>query len=779
MRPSTSTPSAATPRASTPRTSGPPPTSRKARPQLQRTTARHIKVAQAGQSFTPRQFHWEAKVEDYIPGPMRAEEPDALDFQSEPPLRPSLPDAFGIPSQKVDAAHDAIKPQFERFYQGAVNRELSKRGKSSYVQKTRTVKSADGSEWEEKVWERREEKPSVKLQAWQAEKGRKIQTGLNKVDRIMRETAGCPRKTGSNYATDKAKDELLTSGKQTLNDKTVAGVAVASALNKGPATYAANEDPDLAADLSPMTDGLAAATLAPALAEGIYGAAALLGLRSEQEKAKQALNLKNDARRFLKLQAEATPEEAENYLKFMAAGSKLFDPTLEDAATTKAAVDRVARTGVLSPMQGAGAAALEIANTVTSFTPWANAALAPIAVVGGGVRIHEGRQELLRRVGQQALAEGRKARMKAVLEEFEGHSEIEDHSKCDPLLKGLVNCLDAQQDRLIRQAKREKKYARGRIFDGGGVIGGALGGVAALGALAGLGAFTAATGGAAGLVPVLGAAAWGTAVAVRNGQRAGAEHTSKWRQRAVRVLGLEMSREELEHKLAGTHLDGSSVEVHIQEGDYLPGEQRFAGRHEMKFDAHENEYLGLHVLALQVQDIVKNHDYNRASPYVRLLEALDIDAIKLLAICKAASAKPANTQLDFIKSHLAPALGIKLRTEGGVQALPHVSVFLRHFESARSKALGKVETITPKFGYHIRKELEAYYPDPIAGLEAFDKVVGAFLKADATRPSETDMSAKISMGQLEDVVKAGELDEPIRQLEQFRWPGAPDSVVTA
>ncbi|KWT64046.1 hypothetical protein [Variovorax sp. WDL1] len=736
-------------------------------------------MAQAGQSFTPRQFHRDANIEDYIPAPMRADEPDAFDFQNEPPSRPSLHDAFGIPSQKLDAAHNAIEPQFERFYQGAVNRELSKRDKSSYVEKTRTVKSADGSEWDEKVWERREEKPSVRLQAWQAEKGRKIQTGLNKVDRIMRETAGCPRKTGSNYATDKAKDDLLTSGKQTLNDKTVAGVAVASALNKGPATYAANEDPGLAADLSPMTDGLAAATLAPALAEGIYGAAALLGLRSEQEKAKQALNLKNDARRFLKLQAEATPEEAENYLKFMAAGGKLFEPTLEDAATTRAAVDRVARTGVLSPLQGSGAAALEIANTMTSFTPWANAAFAPIAVAGGGVRIHEGRQELLRRVGQQVLAEGRKARMKAMLEEFKNHPEFKAHPERRQLFEGVVKCLDAQQDRLIRQAAREKIYARGRIFDGGGAIGGALGGLAALGTLAGLGALTAATGGAAGLVPVLGAAAWGTAVAVRNGQRAGAEHTSKWRQRAVRVLGFEMSREELEHKVAGTHLDGSNVEVHIQEGDYLPEMQSFRGRREMKFDALENEYLGLHVLALQVQDIVKDHDCNRASPYVRLLEAFDIDAIKLLAICKAASAKPANTQLDFIKSHLAPALRLKLRTEGGVQAVPHVSVFLRHFEIARSKALGKVETITSKFGYHIRKELEAYYPDPIAGLAAFDKAVGAFLKADATRPSETDMSARIFMGQLEDVVKAGELDDPIRQLEQFRWPGAPDSVVTA
>jgi hypothetical protein len=182
--------------------------------------------------------------------------------------------------------------------------------------------------------------------------------------------------------------------------------------------------------------------------------------------------------------------------------------------------------------------------------------------------------------------------------------------------------------------------------------------------------------------------------------------------------------------------------------------------------------LALHVLALQVQDIVKDHKYDRNSPYVCLLGALGIDAIKLLAICKAASAKPANAQLDFIKSHLAPALGIKLRMEGSVQALPHVSVFLRHFETARSKALGQVDKITPNFGHLIRKELEAYYPDPIAGLGAFDKVVGTFL-SNVAPPPETDISGRIFMKDLKDVIKAGELDEPIRQLEQFRWPGPP------
>lgn len=42
-------------------------------------------------------------------------------------------------------------------------------------------------------------------------------------------------------------------------------------------------------------------------------------LVSEQEKAKEDLKLKNDALRFLVRRVEATAEEAENYLEFIAA----------------------------------------------------------------------------------------------------------------------------------------------------------------------------------------------------------------------------------------------------------------------------------------------------------------------------------------------------------------------------------------------------------------------------------------------------------------------------
>ena len=162
----------------------------------------------------------------------------------------------------------------------------------------------------------------------------------------------------------------------------------------------------------------------------------------------------------------------------------------------------------------------------------------------------------------------------------------------------------------------------------------------------------------------------------------------------------------------------------------------------MKFDARDNEYLGLHVLALQIQDMVGASNYDRNSPYVQLLKALDIDAVKLLAICKAASGKRGDAQLDFIKSQLAPAMGFKLRMgAGSVQALPHVSVFLRHFRQAllavRERYGSGLDSTDLKA--EMRRELAMAYPDPEAGLQAFDSAIKTFLQKTRHLPEESFM----------------------------------------
>ncbi len=215
-------------------------------------------------------------------------------------------------------------------------------------------------------------------------------------------------------------------------------------------------------------------------------------------------------------------------------------------------------------------------------------------------------------------------------------------------------------------------------------------------------------------------------------------------------LAFEMPREELEQKLAGTHPKGSGLHVKFQEGEYLPGEEHFAGRREMEFHAPNNEYLALHALALRVQDLIlKEGSYDSKSPFIQLLHAVGIDAVRLLAICKAASAKPANVQLDYIKSRIAPRLDMKLRMEGELQqeALPHVSHFLGHFDTAWETAAPPIymgDDSTPLRSYSadlypaIHEELARIYPDPQAGLQAFDTAVGAFLaKAQARNLPET------------------------------------------
>ncbi|MDR6534375.1 hypothetical protein [Variovorax soli] len=237
---------------------------------------------------------------------------------------------------------------------------------------------------------------------------------------------------------------------------------------------------------------------------------------------------------------------------------------------------------------------------------------------------------------------------------------------------------------------------------------------------------------------------WAGASARRRHEHHRIEHKSKWRQRAVRALGFEVSRNELEQKLAGTHPDGSGLRAEFQEGEYLPQDQRFVGSRDMEFDARDNEYLGLHALALQVQDLVLGNGtgYNPESPCIQLLEAVGIDAVRLLAICKAASAKPADVQLDYIQSKIASSLGMKLRVEaGGVQALPHVSVFLRHFENARKAAFKRVDRIDEEWGQETLNALAERYPDPETALLAFDSTIGKFLEKTEGLP-QADLFAK-------------------------------------
>lgn len=313
-----------------------------------------------------------------------------------------------------------------------------------------------------------------------------------------------------------------------------------------------------------------------------------------------------------------------------------------------------------------------------------------------------------------------------------------------------MHSLVGWQDQLVNQAERGDAFAGIHIGTGGGTVGG-MTGLTVVGGLVAAQVIALPLLGPAAAVATVPGIIWAAASAKLSYEQHRLEHKSKWRQRAARALGFEMSRTNLEHKLAGVHPDGPGLHVEFREGEYVPEEEGFKGRREMEFDARKNEYLGLHALALRVQDLIlEEGSYEPNSPFMQLLDAIGIDAVRLLAICKAASAKPVNVQLDYIQSRIASRLEMKLRMEGELQqqqALPHVSHFLGHFDTAwktQAPPLYLEDGAKPVLAYSpdlypgIREELAKLYPDPQAGLQAFDTAVKAFLaKAQAQGVPET------------------------------------------
>lgn len=653
--------------------------------------------------------------------------------QKQPEARQA--EAFGMDSNKLMAQKREGFKRFDGCYALAKKRHDAKLDNEHYEQRKKTFVDEQGRQWPEFELLRTKKTRTERFMDGQALRGKKAQAGLNQLGQRARELAGPlpfvgPREYGSNYLSNEGTEGLLSINKTLALDR---ALAAQSAIKMGngsvTATGAELGNAEIAGVAGPINDMLALGAPVLAVGDAMASIDACLKLRTDRDKAKATLLRSfQDARRFWTYLEKATPQEAEAYLQFEAAAEKLFDETQEDRSTRAAAKDRAARLAVIQPPAVAATMGAEIANDVigaAAVNPIAGAVLAPLAMVSGAIDVHEGTHERLRRLDQQQRAEQRKVAMNRVLE-----STAVDHPQ-HALMVGIVKSLSAHQDRLIKQAKREKGYGKARAGKGGAVIGASAAVVATAGLVIG-GIVSVATLGVASALALLPPLGWGIAQAERNRRRVKDEHKSKWRQRAMRVLGFEMSREALQKKLAGTHPDSTGrLRVEFQEGEYLPKDQRFAGSRTMEFDAGENEYLPLHLLSLQVQDLVRDGRCDHNAPYVQLLKAVGIDAIQLLAICKAASAKPANAQLDFIQSQLAPALGIKLRVEAGVQALPHVSIFINHYWDAVGAVInrkGQDFVDSAEGPAEIRRQLAERYPDQGAGMKAFDTVIGTFLE---------------------------------------------------
>ncbi|VTU23256.1 hypothetical protein [Variovorax sp. PBL-E5] len=632
---------------------------------------------------------------------------------------------FGLDPEKLQQQRALLQSDFDRKYDFARKHQTDRIGRKNYVEVQELVPSEEGQLQRETQWVRSEKTYAERFLEHNAETEKKIQTGFNRMKRVARSLTHSPRRTGSNYASDKPMDELLSLKKMqgvlgTLTTQT------ATRLDFGIAGAAGAAVPG-AANALPLVGVVAGGV------DAVQAARAAVQLHSSDADIKAQLRHLNDAERFLRFLWAATPKEAKHYLQFDQAARQLLEPTKEERAARASLKDDILNRAVVLPPMTLASTGVQIAGmaVTTSATAAAGAALSPLGIASSAIDIHQGKQEQKYRREQIRLAKLRKAAMSAVVAAHAGHPK---HA----LLAGIVASLSAGQDRLLRDASAGKAFGKFREIRGAVSIPLTTGATVATGLVLG-GVATALTGGIAGAVATVPILVLLGVLTNEVHRIARVEHKAKWRQRAAQVIALDTPRDVLEQMLAGTHPGGSTFRLEIREGDYLAEFQTFAGVRLIELDVLENEYVGLHALALQIHDLVTGEDRGDVSPFLDLLEALGMHSVMQLAVCKAASGEPSIAQRDFIQNHLArTCMGMTFRMAGPMQALPHVSVFLRHYglawmevvedskllsasqmaEGLESEALKEL-VHSDRFLAAVRSKLVARYVNPKEGLAAF------------------------------------------------------------
>jgi hypothetical protein len=673
----------------------------------------------------PQERHHDASMSatDTVPAAVVSNPAEAAE---EPNAREK--DTFGIDDARLNADLVAGTQRFLRHYDHAKRREHAAQHSKRYHAVEVSCLRDDGSIDKEERLVRKEKTLAQRIQERNKTDGERAKRGYNHVSNWLREKTDRPRMTGSSYGSQKGGGSLVAPAM--LMPAEQLGVAVGSAkLVTGAVRCGAmSEEPGLLPSVSAAGEALAFAGLPSVIADAMDGADGALTLSSTQAQAKATLlRCREDALRFRRLLGKATAAEAEAYLAFDTAAARWIDPTLEEQATDAVTRDVAVRNVGIQPMSSGVALGAQVAGYATPVSAAAaGAAAGPLGIVAGAADLHQARQEYVRREAQAATAWDRKRVMASVLKEFEERPGA-------GVLAGAMASLDGQQDRLIRQAKREKGFAKIRAARAGAAIGGGISGTVLAGAVLG-GVVASSVLTPFGVLVAVPALVGSAAIAVRGVRRHWADHTSKWRQRAAAAAMQGMTRKELEQALRKPAGDkAAEVTVNLAEGEYLAGEDRFAGERTMTFDVRKNEYVGLHIFALQIQDLVRNRDELAAAPWIATLQGLGVDSIRLLAICKAAAAKPAAQQLDYIKSQLAPVLGMKYRMTGS-QALPHPSVFLGRFQNALLDAGTGKKTMSTSDYRRVREELVKQFADGEEAMAAFKASTSDFLRKTAKLP---------------------------------------------
>ncbi|MDR6854607.1 hypothetical protein [Variovorax guangxiensis] len=657
-------------------------------------------------------------------------------------------ETFGIDANRLNADLVAGTKRFLNHYGHAKNREQAVKHRKHYHVVEVSYLRDDGSVDKEERLVRSEKTRAQRIEERGTKDGERVKRTYNYLSNWLHKKV--PRKTGGNYGSRKGAVPLVAPA--TTMPIEQLGVALASGRLVIGAVRSAvvNEVVGPLPSLSAAGDALALAGISGVVADAMESADLVLNLVSTKAQAKaNFLHHREDALRFRRLLGKATPAEAEAYLAFDTAAARLIGPSAEEQAT-EAVIRDIAIKGLgIQPVSSGVSLAAQVAGYTTPVSAAAVSVVSgPLAVIAGGVDLHQARKEYLRRGAQAVAAWDRKQVMASVLREFGaqelGKKELEEQELGEQefnkqasagVLGGAMASLDGQQDRLIWQAKREKVFAKIRAARAGALVGGGVSGTVLAGVvIAGVvGASLVTPAGALlALPPLIG----GAALAVRSVRQHRAEHTSKWRERAAAAAVQGMTRRELEDKLSKPAGDkAAQVMVSFEEGEYLAGKDRFAGKREITLDLRENEYVGLHIFALQIQDLVRDRDEKAAQPWIATLKGLGVDSVRLLAICKAASARSPSQQLDFIKSHLAPALGMNHRMTGP-KALQHPSVFLKPFQKALVETGVWQKALPTTSDYRrVRQELVKQLGDEKEGMAAFKASISEFLRKTEKLPS--------------------------------------------
>ncbi|GAA4336058.1 hypothetical protein GCM10023165_12990 [Variovorax defluvii] len=637
-------------------------------------------------------------------------------------------ETFGLDPAQLNADRIIGTKRFLGQYDHA--RKLEHRAKHSTHYKAVETSHLrdDGSLDKAERWVPAQKTRAQRIQSRNRKDGERVKRGYNHLTGWVREMAGRPRKTGSNYGSKKGRGALVAPATlvpaDVLGGGTAIGKCVTGAVRAGP-TY---EQPAVLPSAVGVGDGLGFAGLGSTVADAMDAADGVLTMVNRRTGDKANLvRYHEDALRFRRLLDESTPEEAEAFLKFENSAQRLIKPTPEEQATDAVTRDYAIRSLGLNPVSSGVSVGAQVAGYVGPACAAAGLAWGPLGLASGSVDLSQAIGEHARRKAQVITA----VRRKHVIEAVSG--ELDDAPGA-PVLRGALASLWKQQDRLERQGKYEIDFsiARGVKAVANMFVGTAGTAVAGL-AVAGVVATSVTTPLAIGLaVP---AVVGGGFIAGRSWVRHEAESRSKGRECAAAAAIQSLTREQLEALLSRPSGEPAEVTVSIGEGEYLPGEDRFAGERTITFDVRDNEYVGLHMVALQIQDLIRTGDAKAAAPWLKTLRGLGVDSVRLLAICKAASAKPAEEQLDFIKTYLAPPLGIKHRMTGA-QAHAHPSVFLGRFQNALLDAgIGKKARPSPSAYRRVREELVKQFGEGEAAMAAFKSATSEFIRKTAKLPS--------------------------------------------